>query len=97
MMIRRLFCVVLLSLVVVSAVAQEAGDKIVSIAQAADHAVQESKLTLAGGVPFHLKAHITNTGAPKPEYYGRRGRVLGFAGKMASHRAISRFFPDFDC
>ena len=68
MMIRRLFCVVLLSLVSVSAVAQEAGDKIVSIAQAADHAVQESKLTLAGGVPFHLKAHITNTGTPKPEY-----------------------------
>ena len=52
MMIRRSFCVVILSLVAVSAVAQEAGDKIVSIAQAADHAVQESKLTLAGDVPF---------------------------------------------
>jgi hypothetical protein len=68
MRIRRPFCLVLLSLVAVSAVAQEAGDKIVSIAQAADHAVQESKLTLAGGAPFHLKAHIANTGAPKPEY-----------------------------
>lgn len=61
-------CPVLLSLVAVSAVAQEAGDKIVSIAQAADHAVQQSKLTLAGGAPFHLKAHITNAAAPKPEY-----------------------------
>lgn len=68
MRIRRLFCLVVLSLVAVSAVAQEAGDKIVSIAQAADHAVQQGKLTLAGGVPFHLKAHITNTGVPKPEY-----------------------------
>ena len=30
-----------------------------SIGQAADHAVQQSKLTLAGGAPFHLKAHIS--------------------------------------
>jgi TonB family protein len=68
MRIRRPFCLALLSLVAMSAVAQEAGDKVVSIAQAADHAVQQSKLTLAGGVPFHLKAHITNAGATKPEY-----------------------------
>lgn len=68
MRIRRPFCLVLLSLVAVSAVAQEAEDKVVSIAQAADHAVQRSKLTLAGGAPFHLKAHITNAGTPKPEY-----------------------------
>jgi TonB family protein len=45
-----------------------AQDKAVSIGQAADHAVQQSKLTLAGGAPFHLKAHITNAGTPKPEY-----------------------------
>ena len=64
----RLFCLALFSLAAASAVAQEAGDKIVSIAQAADHAVQESKLTLPGSVPFHLKAHIANAGAPKPEY-----------------------------
>ena len=64
----RLPCLTLFSLLVLTAVAQEAGDKIVSIAQATDHAVQASKLTLPGGVPFHLKAHIANTGTPKPEY-----------------------------
>lgn len=64
----RLFCLVVLSLTALTAVAQEAGDKVVSISQAADQAVQQSKLTLAGGAPFHLKAHIANTGAPKPEY-----------------------------
>ncbi|HXO39411.1 MAG TPA: energy transducer TonB [Candidatus Acidoferrum sp.] len=47
---------------------QEARDKVVSIGQAADHALQQSKLTLAGGAPFHLKAHITNAGVVKPEY-----------------------------
>jgi hypothetical protein len=59
---------VLLSLLAASLAAQEAGDKVVSIAQAADHAVQQSKLTLSGGAPFHLKAHIANAGALKPEY-----------------------------
>src|ERR1051326_1183233 len=68
MMNGRLPCLTLFSLLVLTAVAQEAGDKIVSIAQATDHAVQASKLTLPGGVPFHLKAHIANTGTPKPEY-----------------------------
>ncbi len=60
MRIGRLFCLVLVSLLAVNAVGQEAGDKVVSIAQAAENAVQQSKLTLAGGTPFHLKAHITN-------------------------------------
>jgi outer membrane biosynthesis protein TonB len=64
----RLLLLTLFSLPALTAVAQEAGDKVVSIAEAADHAVQQSKLTLAGGAPFHLKAHITNAGAPKPEY-----------------------------
>lgn len=64
----RLIGLVLVSLLALSAVAQEAGDKVVSIAQAVDNAVQQSKLTLAGGAPFHLKAHIANTIAPKPEY-----------------------------
>ena len=68
MMNWRLPCLTLFSLLVLTAVAQEAGDKIVSVAQATDHAVQASKLTLPGGVPFHLKAHIANTGTPKPEY-----------------------------
>jgi hypothetical protein len=64
----RVLGLVLVSLLAVSATAEEAGDKVVSIAQAVDNAVQQSRLTLAGGAPFHLKAHITNSGAPKPEY-----------------------------
>jgi len=63
-----LLCLALLSFLAVSAVAQEPGDKVVSVGQAAENAVQQSKLTLAGGVPFHLKAHIGNIGALKPEY-----------------------------
>jgi len=58
---------VLVSLLAMPLMAQEAGDKVVSIAQAVDNAVQQSRLTLADGAPFHLKAHI-NSGAPKPEY-----------------------------
>src|SRR6478735_2794174 len=68
MTIWRLLRLMLVSLLAVSAVGQEAGDKLVSIAQAVDNAVQQSKLTVAGGAPFHLKAHITNAGTPKPEY-----------------------------
>jgi hypothetical protein len=68
MRIWRLLYLAFLSLLAVTVAAQEAGDKVVSIAQAADNAVQQSKLTLAGGAPFHLKAHITNAGAPKLEY-----------------------------
>jgi hypothetical protein len=64
----RLLCLALFSLLALTAMAQEAGDKVVSIAQAVENAVQQSKLTLVGGTPFHLKAHITNSGAPKPEY-----------------------------
>src|SRR6478736_2245040 len=64
----RLPYLAFLSLLAVTVAAQEAGDKVVSIGQAVDNAVQQSKLTLAGGVPFHLKAHITNAGTPKPEY-----------------------------
>jgi hypothetical protein len=64
----RLPYLAFLSLLAVTVAAQEAGDKVVSIGQAVDNAVQQSKLTLAGSVPFHLKAHITNAGAPKPEY-----------------------------
>ena len=51
-----------------TATAQEDQGKIVSVGEAADHAVQQSKLTLAGGTPFHLKAHIASSGPPKPEY-----------------------------
>src|ERR1051325_6707948 len=62
------FCLWLLSYLTVNAAAQEAGDKVVSINQAVENAVQQSKLTLAGGAQFHLKAHITNVGTPRPEY-----------------------------
>jgi hypothetical protein len=63
----------LFSLLVVTLGGQEAKDKVVSIGQAADHALEQSKLTLAGGTPFHLKAQITNAVAnsvpPKREYW----------------------------
>ena len=48
--------------------AQEDQGKVVSVSEAAEHAVQQSKLTLPGGTPFHLKAHIASSGAPKPDY-----------------------------
>jgi hypothetical protein len=57
-----------LVLLAVTVMAQEDHGKVVSVGEAADHAVQQSKLTLPGGTPFHLKAHIANSGAPKPEY-----------------------------
>jgi hypothetical protein len=68
MRVCRLLGRVLLPLLALPLMAQEAGDKVVSIAQAVENAVQQSKLTLAGGTPFHLKAHITNSGPIKPEY-----------------------------
>lgn len=68
MMTWRLPCRALFFLLAVTLVAQEAGDKVVSISHAADHAVQQSKLTLPGSAPFHLKAHIANAGTPRPEY-----------------------------
>ena len=60
MRIVMLLALALPSLVAATGVAQEAGEKVVSIGLAADHAIQHSKLTLPGGTPFHLKAHITN-------------------------------------
>jgi hypothetical protein len=46
--------------------AQEDGRQ-VSIGEAVEHALQQSKLTMPGGTPFHLKAHIGASGAG-PEY-----------------------------
>ena len=66
-----LLCLGLLSWPAVGWTAQEDQGKVISIGQAADHAVEQSKLTVAGGTPFHLKAHITNTanaGAPRALY-----------------------------
>jgi outer membrane biosynthesis protein TonB len=48
--------------------AREEQDKVISIGEAAAHAVEQSKLTLAGGTPFHLKAKITNAGKAQAEY-----------------------------
>jgi len=47
--------------------AQEAGRQ-VSMAQAVEHALEQSRLTVPGGTPFHLKAHIAATSAARPEY-----------------------------
>jgi hypothetical protein len=43
-------------------------DKIVSIAEAAQHAVEQSQLTLPGSLPFHLKATIGEAGNPHSDY-----------------------------
>jgi len=39
-----------------------------SLAEAAEHAVQQSKLTLPGSKPFHLKAEIVETTNPQSDY-----------------------------
>lgn len=53
---------------IVMAQKEDEQGKVVSVAEAADHAVQQSKLTLPGGTPFHLKAHIASSGAFQQEY-----------------------------
>lgn len=65
---RLLRSLLILSLLAVATGAQQSKDKVVSIGEAADHAVQQSKLTLPGSAPFHLIAHITNAGMPQAEY-----------------------------
>ena len=52
------------ALLAATLMAQEDQGKVVSVGEAADHAVQQSKLTLPGGTPFHLKAHIASSGRP---------------------------------
>jgi hypothetical protein len=61
----RLLLFLLASIALLSA--QEEG-KQVAMAQAVDHALEQSRLATAGGRPFHLKAHIAATGAVRPEY-----------------------------
>jgi len=58
-------CLVLLAIPVCLR-AQEA-ERQVTISEAVEHALQQSKLTVAGGTPFHLKAHIAAT-KMQPEY-----------------------------
>jgi hypothetical protein len=43
----------------------------VPLGEVADHAVEQSKLTLAGSKPFHLKAEIVETTNPSSEYRGK--------------------------
>jgi hypothetical protein len=61
-------CFAILVLLAATVMAQEDQGKVVPVGEAADHAVQQSKLTLPGSTPFHLKAHIARSGTPKPEY-----------------------------
>lgn len=60
-----LFLLVLL--LPVTMAGQEEGKQI-TMAQAVDHALEQSKLTAPGSRPFHLKAHIAAADAKKPEY-----------------------------
>jgi hypothetical protein len=46
---------------------QEEG-KQVAIGEAVENALRQSKLTVAGGTPFHLKAHIAAVGKVRPDY-----------------------------
>ncbi len=48
--------------------AQEEAGRHVTMSEAVEHALEQSKLTVAGGVPFHLKAHISAVGKAQPEY-----------------------------
>ena len=67
---RIALCLAVLAMLAATAMAQNEDEqgKVVSVGEAAENAVQQSKLTLAGGTPFHLKAHIASSGTPKPEY-----------------------------
>lgn len=66
----RMICSAGLLLLVMSACpqAQEEAGKQVTIGEAVEHALEQSKLTVAGGAPFHLKAHIAAVGKAQPEY-----------------------------
>ena len=57
-------CAIFLSMSVFL-LAQEA-EKQVTISEAVEHALQQSRLTVTNGKPFHLKAHVAAEG--KPEY-----------------------------
>src|SRR5579859_3974307 len=48
--------------------AQEGPGKKISMAHAVDHALEQSQLTLPGGRPLHLKAHIAATDPEKTDY-----------------------------
>jgi len=60
-------CFAVLAMLAATVMAQNEDEqgKVVSVAEAADNAVQQSKLTLPGSAPFHLKAHISSSGASR--------------------------------
>ena len=60
--------------------AQEEAGKQVTVAQAVEHALEQSKLTAPGGKPFHLKAHIGATSALKLEYITPRKPTANLRG-----------------
>lgn len=65
----RVVALAFASAVVSSAFAQEGN--FVSLGNAAEHAVQESKLTLPGSKPFHLVADIVEKTNPESDYRAR--------------------------
>ncbi|HEY1940331.1 MAG TPA: hypothetical protein VGJ33_20555 [Candidatus Angelobacter sp.] len=62
------FCIALFSIAAAALPSQKDQGKIVSIGQAAEQAVQLSKLTVDGGTPFHLKANIARTTNSYPAF-----------------------------
>jgi hypothetical protein len=75
MRLRRLLCAAL-PLLCAAAPVQNAAPaqnedergKIVSMGEAVEHALQQSKITAPGGKPFHLKAHVAATDPRQQEY-----------------------------
>lgn len=68
MKLKRMLCSVILLLLAANVSAQEEPGKIVSLGEAVEHAMQQSKLAVPGGTPFHLKAHITTTASKAADY-----------------------------
>jgi hypothetical protein len=63
-----LWPIFLLNVLLTTALCAQEEGKQVSMGEAVEHALQQSRLTLAGGTPFHLKAHIAATDGSRPEY-----------------------------
>ena len=62
----KVLCIVALLCAGASLRAQD--DKKLPLPQAAEQAVQQSRLTLAGSAPFHLKARIADAVNSNPSY-----------------------------
>jgi hypothetical protein len=65
---KGLYLLLLLCASSVPALAAQEESKQMTMGEAVDHALEQSKLTVAGGTPFHLKAHIAAVGHPRAEY-----------------------------